>query len=430
MKSSIAIAIMLAAGCAFGAMTAKTAWTQRWPWDAKVDIDFELSGGEKCDVSVSATFTTNGVPVTIELERFGAKGDFWELEPGVHHIVWDPAAAGFDVAEFKDFSVTVTPVENAAAVRKWLVLSIVDGTWEYRADEPDGGWGADYKKSKMVFRRIPAGPFTAGLSSEEAAYLDTMPGNHDNEYYINKKTMTITHDYYIAIYRTTKAQHYRLLDPKSAEAGMKPCVISSVYYPSLRGSNSVDGIDWPTTRFTVKKDSVIDKFRTRFGGHFWIDLSTGAQWEKAARGGTDTFWYNGGTVGTPYSECTNLVNAIAWSCVNPSAAPYTYVDVGTLLANQYGLCDVVGMRYEYVLDRYVSMPVASSETIDPVGPYEGTKRMLRAQSNSKTRGLRYHSIAYFTSENIDNTSSGTYHTFRYAIHLRPPQSFDGKWERD
>ncbi|MBO7688225.1 MAG: hypothetical protein J6V72_17715, partial [Kiritimatiellae bacterium] len=209
MKKILAMGTFACACCALGAMTAKTSWTQRWPWNTKVDIDFTLAGGTKCDVAVTATFTTNGVAGTVDLERAGAKGDFWELEPGIHHLEWDPAAAGLDVAALKDFAVQVTPVEDAANVRKWLVIDLKDGAWEYAADEPSGGWNQNvYKQGKMVFRRIPAGTFTAGLTAAEVAYLDAAAGNTSVGYYIPQKTMEITHDYYIAIFKTTHAQRY------------------------------------------------------------------------------------------------------------------------------------------------------------------------------------------------------------------------------
>ena len=111
-KTALALAVL---PCVLGAaMTAKTTWTQRWPWNTTVDVDFTLAGGTKCDVDVSATFTTNGVPGTIDLVRAGVEGDLWELEPGIHHLEWDPAVAGLDVAALKDFAVQVTPVEDAA----------------------------------------------------------------------------------------------------------------------------------------------------------------------------------------------------------------------------------------------------------------------------------------------------------------------------
>ena len=428
-KLAWAMAALLGAYGAGAAMTANVSWTQRWPWNTKVDIDFALSGGAKCDVAVTASFTTNGVPGTVDLERAGAKGDFWELEPGMYHLEWDPAAAGLDGTALKDFAVQVTPVEDAANARKWLVIDLKDGTWEYVADEPAGGWNQDeYKQGKMVFRRIPAGTFTAGLTAAEIAYPDAAAGNASVGYYIPQKTMEITHDYYIAIFKTTHTQRYLILDATDTRVDMRPAVTGATYYPHLRGSNNVDRIDWPTTRFAVKEGSIVDTFRARCGNRFWIDLPTNAQWEKAARGGTGTIWYNGGTVETPYADCTNLVVQIGRTRLEEGVSQYSLVDVGSYLGNAYGLYDLIGARPEYVLDRFKDGNVAAAETVDPVGPTDGTRRALRGQHCQDNHGLRYYAISAIQVENVDNLAANNYESFRFAIHLRPPQSFGGKWK--
>jgi len=427
-KIALTLAALLCAYGACAAMTAKTNWTQRWPWSTTVDIDFTLSGGTKCDVAVTATFTTNGVAGTLDLERAGVKGDLWELEPGVYHLTWDPAAAGLDVAALKDFAVQVTPVEDAANVRKWLVVSLSDGAWEYAAAEPDGGWNQDeYKQGKMVFRRIPAGKFTAGIKEEEKEYLDS-ENEKSNGYYVQQKTMEITHDYYIAIFKTTTAQRARLLDASSTEVSKNPAVSPIIYYPHLRGSNDVDHIDWPTTRFRVKEGCVVDTFRARCGNRFWIDLPTNAQWEKAARAGTDTLWYNGGTTETSYSDCTNLVVQIGRTRLEEGVNQYSLVAVGSYLGNSYGLYDLVGSRPEYVLDRFVDQNTIAAETVDPIGPTSGTRRILRGQHCQDNHGLRYYTVSAIQLEMVDNLAKDTYQSFRFAIHLRPPRSFGGKWE--
>ena len=240
--------------------------------------------------------------------------------------------------------------------------------------------------------------------------------------------MEITHDYYIAIFKTTFAQRARILNASDTDNRMGAAVSAETYYPHLRGSNNVDNINWPTTRFTVKEGSVIDKFRARCGYRFWIDLPTSAQWEKAARAGTDTFWYNGGTVGTPYSECTNLVVQIGRTTLEEGVMEYSYLDVGSYLPNAYGLYELVGTRPEYVLDRFYNQNTIATETVDPVGTTNGTSRILRSQHVQNSHGLRYYTLAQLNIERVDNLNEKTYQAYRFAIHLRPPRSFNGKWE--
>ena len=59
---------------------------------------------------------------------------------------------------------------------------------------------------------------------------------------------------------------------------------------------------------------------------------------------------------------------------------------------------------------------------------DGTRRAMRGQHCQDNHGLRYYAIASIQLENIDNLSANTYESFRFAIHLRPPQSFGGKWK--
>ena len=206
------------------------------------------------------------------------------------------------------------------------MIDLATGASEYVAlgDEPKDANGKpwqdnQYKTSKMVFRRIPAGTFTRGYTDAEKTYLKGL----DAELGLASSTMltatetTLTSDYYISIYQTTRAQAARIMDVPSSsgyynqvtpDAGQ---MFAAGHVCFQRGSNSVEGINWPFTKFAVTPTSIIGRFRARCGNRFWIDLPTCAQWQRAARPDTkwlfyDTSSYPGGMSG---GEVVSLILA-------------------------------------------------------------------------------------------------------------------------
>ena len=428
--------VWAAALAASGAMTAKVAWTTRWPWNPTVDIDVELVGGEKCDLAMVANFTTNGIAVTVDLEHAaGVTGDFCELAPGYHHFAWNPAAAGLEVTKLENVTFTATPVENALVARKWLVLDVITGEWEYRAEEPEGGWNTvEYKRTKMVFSRIPAGTFNYGMSETDRAFLDAaVPGKTTTV--VPSAEVTIAHDYYLAIFKLTYGQMYRFKDATNTSGDIRPYLDNNdAFYIDFRGTNSEDaaGIDWPSTRFRVADDSFLAGFRRLTSNRLMIDFPTSAQWERAARGGVDTFWYNGGTVDNTYAECTNLYQQIAYSFMDEGVSNYQTTNVGTKLANAYGLYDTLGMRPEWVLDWYVYSNTMVDSPVDPVGPVPNStrkSRLSRGHHNASGNGLANFTAASLVTVGEDLKHQANFQqAIRLAIHLQPPRSFGGKWE--
>lgn len=445
MKRILACAVWgLLVTMAAAEMTAQTSWSQRWPWETRVDIDFELKGGMKCDVAVTASFKMNGVPVALDLEQAGLEGSVWELAPGYHHLAWDPATAGFDVKVLTDFSVTVSPIENAADQRAWLVFDVASGAYSYvsAADAPANWKDAVYMKEKIVFRRIPAGTFTLGYTPEQIQRLrDLSPS--DGTTILTAREVTLTSDYYISIYQITGAQIHRI-NPAASTADATAGYVGDRFricagaHCFLRGSNQVEGVSWPTTKFHVTTNSWMGRFRARSGNRLMFDLPTSAQWQKAARPDPQWFWYNtpefgGGTVTDTPKTLTNVVRTICQSIklvetpgsnfYNPPPVP------GTYQPNEWGLCDLIGSRTEAILDQWESAAVAARETLDPVGPASSPKyRMLH---NSFSQGQCFASWAMPAVSRRDtdhDLDSNTMDCFRLVIHLRPPQSFAGRWE--
>lgn len=216
---------------------------------------------------------------------------------------------------------------------------------EYFDSEPVGGWGEEFKTTKILLRRIEPGVFMMQ----------------------NKRKTIITKPYYIGVFNITQKQHM-LIDNSN------PTYYSS-HYGDMRPVESrwalIRGAcHWPQNR-DVEPLSFMGKLRARTGLAF--DLPTEAQWEYACRAGTDSDYNNGGRMS---ADC-NRVGLNATISGN----------VGSYIPNAWGLYDMHGTIGQWCLDYYGE--IATDPVVDPEGPTSGSNRILR--------GFYY----------MDNTSSFT-----------------------
>ncbi|MFH1132049.1 MAG: formylglycine-generating enzyme family protein, partial [Pseudomonadota bacterium] len=100
-------------------------------------------------------------------------------------------------------------------------------------------------------------------------------------------------------------------------------------------------------------------------------LPTEAEWEYAARGGTNSAFCNG-NIASCMTEDTNA-EKIAWYKVNSGGIVHP---AGEKQPNAWGLYDMSGNVYEWTNDWYLSDLGTESKT-DPVGPGDGTERVFR-----------------------------------------------------
>jgi hypothetical protein len=95
-------------------------------------------------------------------------------------------------------------------------------------------------------------------------------------------------------------------------------------------------------------------------------LPTEAEWEYAARAGTESDY--GGT---------GVLDDMGWYVGNGGSVPHT---VALKEANAWGLFDMHGNVMEWVQDRYAADYYAASPTTDPTGPLSGDRRIFRGGS--------------------------------------------------
>jgi hypothetical protein len=103
-------------------------------------------------------------------------------------------------------------------------------------------------------------------------------------------------------------------------------------------------------------------------------LPTEAEWEYAARAGTQTAYHTGVNTQTNCNNDPNL-NLAGWYCGN---AANTTHPVAQKQVNAWGLYDMHGNVWEWVQDWYAAYPAGAAA--DPIGPAAGDRRVCRGGS--------------------------------------------------
>ena len=294
---------------------------------------------------------------------------------GEHTITWHPDASwnGFKFTE-----PVVRPVVQFWATNNppWYMvvdLTVKSNCTYYAAADfvPLGVSNAIYKTDKMIMRRIPAKGVRArmGTPSGEPAssysykYADgatITAANNEVPHF-----MTLTYDYYMAIYELTMMQYKRMGGNPDSSIGYgtqgwerKPFEKCNVVW--FRGEQAADHYLWPKCGHEVKEGYALDRLR-KFTGLVEWDLPTEAEWEFACRAGTSTGFNNGGE-----GDSSAAVSAVAWFSDNSGSAAH---EVGLKDPNAWGLYDMHGNVGEYCLDWYSYGDAYSdgSDAVDGVG---------------------------------------------------------------
>ena len=320
---------------------------------------------------------------------------------------------------------TVINYENHVIYAKWtqsgtnlyLVVDLAGGSSalsypvSYLTNAPAGGWTDEYKTSKLVLRRIPAGTFMMGLPSTSNDFGDP---NHQEAH-----PVTLTKDYYIGVFEITQNQWERVMGVKPGYFNNAACYatrpVEQVSYYDIRekpGNQDDPDVNWPVNS-AVNTNSFMGKLRAKTG-LTGLDLPTEAQWEYACRAGTTTalnsgtditysgqdanmaavgrYYYNGGS-GASQGCSTNAGTAAA----------------GTCPPNAWGLYDLHGNVLEWTLDGWgmngTSAYPLTIRTTDPAGVRAGTHRLLRGGSWSN---LAYECSSAYRLIDLPSTRSSKY----------------------
>lgn len=362
--------------CAWSGPVSGVTAQQRYPWNGLVDISFSLS--EDAIVTVSATDTGTGavLPVaTLSEDGEAIANGQTGLAAGEHRLVWN---ADTDVPNALHENVEVT-VSADNSLYMIVDLTKVNGKYpvSYRAGPPVGGWPIEYKTKHLVLRKIKAGTFRMGSPSSEW-------GRRDNE---DVHMVTISKDYYIAIFETTMAQSFLAGGPSTT---------NSVYlwtpeYPFYRSGSSGNSTPNPYAESTANVAALVSESLSN-ATDFDFALPTEAQWEYACRAGTSTALYTGAN---PSSKNHIWIELSGYELFKGDAGPYALnstkmLPVGMFRPNPWGLFDMYGNVQEICRDLY-KKNLSNTAVTDPCiqtgsGNVVKGSCILKTGSNSTTLG--------------------------------------------
>lgn len=227
--------------------------------------------------------------------------------------------------------------------------------------DADGHWIIDGDTS-MVFVLVPGGDAILGAQTvdPDAPHFDPRASSADGS--IQRVALD---PFFVSKYETTRGQWRRL-------TGRDPSYFSelrdNIFTKSDR-RNPVENVAWSEALRQLE----------RFG----LALPTEAQWEYAARAGTDTPWYSGSDVRS-IAGCANLADrSLVGAGVQPPIPYDDWLDdgasitarVGAYRPNAFGLHDTIGNVFEMTCDGFGSY---GNQPRRGDGKFEGEEGMNHA----------------------------------------------------
>ncbi len=203
---------------------------------------------------------------------------------------------------------------------------------------------------------ISAGTFDMGCTPDQSSCSSDESPVH---------TVTLTHDFYLGTTEVTQAEYEGVIgsNPSSYPSCGASCPVDHVsWYDVAEFANALSAADGLDNCFACSGGTC-----TTLGDPYTCTgyrLPTEAEWEFAARAGTDLLYAGSDTL-----------DDVGWYNSNSGYNPHP---VAQMEPNAWGLYDMSGNVMEWVWDRYAGY--SSSPVSDPAGPQSGSSRVNRGGS--------------------------------------------------
>ena len=265
-----------------------------------------------------------------------------------------PAYGGLVIAP----QLGLLPIGRDPHSKLWEFALLQSGTPPLR--DPGGKLVID-EGSAVVLVLLPGGTFTMGAQSldSNAPRFDPRAKNEEEP----PRAVTLS-PFFLSKYEMTQAQWERI-DGENPSANQRTPVAPSLLHP-------VENVSWNDCHRLVQ----------RLG----LALPTEAQWEYAARAGTDTIWWTG-------NGRESLIGAVNLADLSAAAEQYAsqedwiedgyrgHAPVDRFRANPFGLHSTLGNVIEWCLDGFQGHYYKIGPSQDPSCPFENNAlRVLRGGS--------------------------------------------------
>ena len=334
------------------------------PWG--LAIDYTVSGVEDSEVNepLLVVTATDGGRTYVARNLSGATN----CVNGSHRVYWNMAKDG----------ITATVADGVVQIEYVPLYCIIDlsgGTSatsypvSYLSAVPGSGWRTDeYRTTKLVLRRIPAGSFIMGDDQTDESHR-----------------VTLTKPFYVGVFEVTQRQWELVMGGKPSYYRGDTRPVERVSYDDIRGSSA--GAGWPSSS-AVDATSFLGRLRAKTGLD-GFDLPTEAQWEYACRAGTTSKYNND----RDEEYALKYSGRYSGNSSDGRGGYKEHTTVGLYASNAWGLYDMHGNVYEWCLDWYGDL----SYGVDPSGSSSGSSRVERGggwyyYADDCTSSSRYSSI--------------------------------------
>lgn len=203
----------------------------------------------------------------------------------------------------------------------------------------------------------------------------------------------ITKPFYMGMYEVTQKEWEAVMGENPAKfKESKGCFFWNIYCESP--DYPVESVSWYQIQEFIQKLNAASVGNGR-DRSIQYRLPTEAEWEYAARAGSETTYYWGDSIGKSNANCMECGSL--WGGQRTSS-------VGSFAPNAFGLYDMLGNVWEWTGDWYDINYYENSPKKDPLNDKQSDGKVLRGGSwNDVTRDLRvsYRNNYYPSSGNFD-----------------------------